>query len=127
MLAANRSNPCANRQTADELTHPLHIVVRYELERAVSDGTLPVADLEDVWRAKYGEYLGVTPDDAREGVLQDVHTVTPSAGSWRRCRARGWGDALASAGLGARGRPVWPAWGARAGAALLCSHIYAGR
>ncbi len=80
VLAANRSNPCANRQTADELTHPLHIVVRYELERAVSDGTLPVADLEDVWRAKYEEYLGVTPVDAREGVLQDVHWANGCGG-----------------------------------------------
>ena len=80
MRAANRPNPCANRQAADELTYPLHIVVRYELERAVFDGTLPVADLEDAWRATYEEYLGVTPADAREGVLQDVQWASGYVG-----------------------------------------------
>ena len=78
--AANRPNPCANRQAADELTYPLHIVVRYELERAVFDGTLPVADLEDAWRATYEEYLGVTPADARESVLQDVQWASGYVG-----------------------------------------------
>jgi len=80
VLAANRSNPCANRQTADELTYPLHIVVRYELERAVFDGTLPVADLEDAWRATYEEYLVATPADARESVLQDVQWASGYVG-----------------------------------------------
>ena len=77
---ANRSNPCANRQAADELTYPLHIVVRYELERAVFDGTLPVTDLEDAWRATYVEYLVATPADAREGVLQDVRWASGYVG-----------------------------------------------
>ena len=77
---ANRSNPCANRQAADELTYPLHIVVRYELERAVFDGTLPVTDLEDAWWATYVEYLVATPADAREGVLQDVRWASGYVG-----------------------------------------------
>lgn len=48
--------------------------------RTVFDGTMRVADLEDVWRAKYEEYLGVTPVDAREGVLQDVHWANGCVG-----------------------------------------------
>lgn len=80
LRAVNRPNSCANHQSADELSCPLHIVVRYELERTVFDGTMRVADLEDAWRATYEEYLGVTPADAREGVLQDVHWASGYVG-----------------------------------------------
>lgn len=48
--------------------------------RTVFDGTMRVADLEDAWRATYEEYLGVTPADAREGVLQDVHWASGYVG-----------------------------------------------
>lgn len=71
--AVNRAEPSLIRTEADELTYALHIMVRYELEKALMQGTLAVADLPAAWNAKYKEYLGVdVPDDAH-GCLQDIH------------------------------------------------------
>ena len=71
--AANRAEPGLIRTEADELTYCLHILVRYELEKALMHGELTVADLPAAWNAKYKEYLGLdVPDDAH-GVLQDIH------------------------------------------------------
>jgi carboxypeptidase Taq len=71
--AVNRVRPSLIRVEADEATYGLHIILRFELERALIAGTLPLADLPEVWNARMKEYLGVeVPDDAR-GVLQDVH------------------------------------------------------
>ena len=73
--AANRAEASLIRTEADELTYCLHILVRYELEKALMHGELTVADLPAAWNAKYKEYLGLdVPDDAR-GVLQDIHWV----------------------------------------------------
>ncbi|MCI9486183.1 MAG: carboxypeptidase M32 [Lachnospiraceae bacterium] len=71
--AINRSEPGPVRTEADELTYCLHIIVRYELEKGLMDGELSVRDLEGEWNRLYGEYLGVTPKTAGEGVLQDIH------------------------------------------------------
>ena len=69
----NRAEPGLIRTEADELTYALHVMVRYELEKALIQGTLTVAELPAAWNAKYQEYLGVeVPDDTR-GVLQDIH------------------------------------------------------
>ena len=71
--AVNRAEPGLIRTEADELTYALHIMVRYEIEKALIQGTLAVADLPAAWNAKYKEYLGVdVPDDAH-GCLQDIH------------------------------------------------------
>ena len=71
--AVNRAELSLIRTEADELTYSLHIMVRYELEKALMQGTLAVADLPAAWNAKYKEYLGVdVPDDAH-GCLQDIH------------------------------------------------------
>ena len=51
----------ANRVDADEATYNLHILVRYELELALLDGDLRVADLPGAWDERYAQYLGVTP------------------------------------------------------------------
>ena len=48
-------------------------MVRYELEKALYDGSLKVSDLPGAWKALYKEYLGVEPQSDSEGVLQDVH------------------------------------------------------
>ena len=61
------------RVDADELTYPLHVILRYEIERDLFSGALAVADLPRVWNAKIQEYLGITPPDDALGVLQDVH------------------------------------------------------
>ena len=61
------------RVDADEVTYNLHIMIRFELERAVLEGNLKVADLPGAWNARYQEYLGIEPPDVRSGVLQDIH------------------------------------------------------
>lgn len=71
--AVNQAQPSLIRTEADELTYPLHIMVRYELEQRLLNGDLAVRDLPAAWNRAYKEYLGVdVPDDAH-GVLQDVH------------------------------------------------------
>ena len=71
--AVNRAEPGCIRLEADELTYPLHIMVRYELEKRVMAGELAVAELPEAWKRLYGEYLGVDVPDDRSGVLQDSH------------------------------------------------------
>ncbi|MBP1961837.1 carboxypeptidase M32 [Paenibacillus aceris] len=71
--AINHIEPSLIRIEADELTYNLHIMIRYELEKGLFNGTIAVADLPKEWNAKYEEYLGVTPANDGEGVLQDVH------------------------------------------------------
>ncbi len=65
--------PSLNRVAADEATYNLHILVRYELELALLNQELEVADLPAAWNERYAHYLGVTPPNARAGCLQDVH------------------------------------------------------
>ena len=62
------------RIEADELTYPLHVIFRYELETALMDGTLEAGDLPQAWNEKLSEYLGLsTAGDHRMGCLQDIH------------------------------------------------------
>jgi carboxypeptidase Taq len=58
---------------ADEVTYNLHILVRFELELAMLEGKLKVADLPAAWNARMEEYLGITPPNDTLGVLQDIH------------------------------------------------------
>ena len=78
--AVNASKPSLIRTEADELTYPLHILIRYEIEKDLFSGSIDPADLESVWNEKYREYLGVTPSNAAEGILQDVHWADGSFG-----------------------------------------------
>ncbi|MCR5651768.1 MAG: carboxypeptidase M32 [Lachnospiraceae bacterium] len=71
--AVNYVAPSLIRTEADEVTYPLHILIRYELEKAIFEGDLKVSDLPENWNRKYGEYLGIVPSNDAEGVLQDVH------------------------------------------------------
>ncbi|PYE50025.1 carboxypeptidase M32 [Deinococcus yavapaiensis] len=61
------------RTDADELTYNLHVILRFELELAMIEGTLEVRDLADAWHARYESDLGMRAPDDRDGVLQDVH------------------------------------------------------
>jgi carboxypeptidase Taq len=72
-FAINDVRPSLIRVEADEATYNLHILVRFELERAMLDDQLQAADLPNAWNEKYRQYLGVVPPTNREGVLQDVH------------------------------------------------------
>jgi carboxypeptidase Taq len=71
--ATNQVQQSLIRIEADELTYNLHIMVRYEIEKALFSEAVKVVDLPQVWNAKYKEYLGVEPSHNGEGVLQDVH------------------------------------------------------
>lgn len=71
--AVNDVKPSLIRVEADEVTYNLHIMLRTELEMALLDGSVSVADLPEAWNAKMQEYLGLTPPDAAAGVLQDIH------------------------------------------------------
>ena len=61
------------RTEADELTYPLHIMLRYEIEQKVISGELEVKELPKYWNEKFTEYFGITPPTDTLGVLQDVH------------------------------------------------------
>jgi carboxypeptidase Taq len=72
--AANRIEPSnLIRVEADELTYHMHIVVRFEVERALLAGDVDVADVPRLWNEKMEEYLGVVPDTDTDGCLQDIH------------------------------------------------------
>jgi carboxypeptidase Taq len=62
------------RVDADEVTYPLHVILRYELEQELVAGRLEVADLPDAWDARMRDYLGLsTLVNPRDGPMQDVH------------------------------------------------------
>lgn len=71
--AVNRVAPSVNRVRADEVTYNLHILLRFELERALLALDLAPADVPAAWNEAYRHYLGVTPADDVEGCLQDGH------------------------------------------------------
>jgi carboxypeptidase Taq len=71
--AANVVAPSLIRVEADEVTYNLHIMLRFELEVALLNGSLAVRDLPGAWREAMRRYLGVVPDCNADGVLQDVH------------------------------------------------------
>ncbi len=73
---AKRMNAVAHtiiRVDADEATYNQHILLRFELERSLFDGSLRVRDLPEAWRAQSLELLGMAPAHDGEGVLQDIH------------------------------------------------------
>jgi len=74
--AVNHIEPSFIRVKADEATYNLHVLLRFELEKALVTGDLSVADLPAAWNEKMKSYLGLTPPDAARGVLQDVHWST---------------------------------------------------
>ena len=71
--AVNAVSPSLIRTEADEFTYTFHIIIRYEIEKALFAGEIKVEDIPALWNKKYQEYLGVCPTSDREGALQDVH------------------------------------------------------
>ena len=69
----NKVEPTLIRVEADEATYNMHVMLRLELEIALMEGNLDVKDLPDAWNAKMVEFLGITPPNDADGVLQDVH------------------------------------------------------
>ncbi len=71
--AINDVQPSFIRTESDEATYNLHILLRFEIEQAMITGDLAVAEIPSVWNQKMRQYLGLTPPDAAQGVLQDIH------------------------------------------------------
>ena len=71
--AVNVARPGLIRMEADELTYGIHIMIRYELEKAFVNGEIAVDEIPALWNAKYKEYLGLDVPDDGKGCLQDVH------------------------------------------------------
>src|SRR5260221_14032538 len=70
----HRVEPGYIRVNADEGTYPLHVILRFELERDLVTGKLAPRDVPEAWDAKMTEYLGLsTIDNPRDGPMQDVH------------------------------------------------------
>lgn len=68
------------RTEADELTYPLHIMVRYEIEKLIIESNVDVCELPTIWNNLYKEYLGIDVPSDKEGILQDVHWAGGSFG-----------------------------------------------
>lgn len=69
----NYVQPGLIRIEADEVTYNLHIILRFEMESALINGTIDVKDVPDAWNQKMEKYLGIIPPNDAKGCLQDVH------------------------------------------------------
>lgn len=76
-----RVQPGLIRVDADELSYPAHVILRYEIERALIDGEIEAEDIPALWDEKMGQYLGLdTRGNYRDGCLQDIHWTDGSFG-----------------------------------------------
>ena len=73
VFAINEVTPSLIRTEADEVTYNLHVILRFEIERDLLSGKLPVGDLPRAWNAKMKDLLGIVPPTDSDGCLQDVH------------------------------------------------------
>jgi len=71
--AINRVEPSLIRVEADEVTYNLHVVLRYEIEKALIEGDVSVAELPSLWNERMKAYMGLVPADDSQGLMQDIH------------------------------------------------------
>lgn len=71
--AINKVSPTYIRVESDEVSYSLHVILRFELEKRLIEGSLKVIDLPEAWRAEMQASLGITPPTDTEGCLQDIH------------------------------------------------------
>jgi carboxypeptidase Taq len=71
--AVNKVQPSIIRTEADQMTYDLHVMIRFDLELALLEGSLEVADLPEIWHQRYMSDIGICATDDCDGVLQDVH------------------------------------------------------
>lgn len=71
--AINKVEPSLIRVEADEVTYPLHVILRFEMEKALIEGSMNTRDIPEAWNAKMKDYLGIEPANNAEGCLQDIH------------------------------------------------------
>lgn len=69
----NQVTPSEIRVEADEVTYSLHIILRFEIEKGLMEGSIKVKDIPSIWNAKMKETLGITPSSNATGCLQDIH------------------------------------------------------
>lgn len=69
----NRIAPNLIRTEADELHYHFHVLIRYEIEKGLIEGSIDTENLDTIWNEKYQEYFGISAEDANNGILQDVH------------------------------------------------------
>jgi carboxypeptidase Taq len=69
----NKVQPSLIRTEADELTYHFHVMIRYEIEKLLIEGTITVKDISAYWNELYKKYLGITVPDDLHGYLQDIH------------------------------------------------------
>jgi carboxypeptidase Taq len=69
----NKVQPSLIRTEADELTYHFHVMIRYEIEKQLIEGSLKAKDIPAIWNESYKKYLGLTVPDDKKGCLQDVH------------------------------------------------------
>jgi len=78
--AINKVSPTFIRVEADEVTYSLHVILRFELEKRLIEGSLKVSEIPEAWNQRMQESLGITPENDREGCLQDIHWSMGSFG-----------------------------------------------
>lgn len=69
----NKVQPSFIRVEADEVTYPLHVILRYEIEKGLLEGRYAIKELPQIWNEKMKDLLGITPRNDAEGCLQDIH------------------------------------------------------
>ena len=72
--------PSLIRVYADEVTYPLHVIIRYELEKAIIDGEIETKDIPSVWNEYYKNYLNIDVTSDKEGCMQDMHWYSGAVG-----------------------------------------------
>ncbi len=65
--------PTVSRSNADEVSYNLHIIIRYEIEKALFDGSVSVDEIPTLWKQKYKDYFNIDIESDTDGVLQDIH------------------------------------------------------
>lgn len=78
--AVNKVEKSLIRTEADELTYPLHIMVRYDIEKMIFEQDADVKELPSIWNKLYKDYLGIDVPTDTEGILQDIHWAGGSFG-----------------------------------------------
>ncbi|MBS4169111.1 carboxypeptidase M32 [Parachlamydia sp. AcF125] len=71
--ASNKVQASFIRVEADEVTYNLHVILRFEIEKALIEGSLPIKEIPEAWNEKLKQFLGLIPSTDSEGCLQDIH------------------------------------------------------
>lgn len=71
--AVNHVEPGFIRVDADEVTYPLHVILRFRIEKGLMEGSIKVRDIPSLWKEQMKDLLGISPPDDTQGCLQDIH------------------------------------------------------